>query len=67
MKQTKLKCERRMGRVTIKCPSCHTVQELAIGREDYTIDPKGRVHPDFVCMKADRSCGFMAPIWIVNW
>lgn len=70
-KRGKWKCmARRSGdRVYVRCPDCGEEQELVLGDEDYSVDERGLVHPDFVCMShpGGRYCGCAGPLWIVNW
>ena len=59
------------GDFHVQCPKCGTSQPVSQDPEvggggPYEIDSQGKVFPDFVCMKVDRSCRFMGPIWIVN-
>lgn len=54
-------------RVFVKCPKCGRQQELPICDEWYSVDVKGKVHPEFVCIEESRKCFFQGLVWIVNW
>ena len=67
----KLRARVKSGEFHVHCPKCATLQPVSRdpdvgGGGPYEIDSQGKVLPDFVCMKEDRSCRFSGPIWIVN-
>ena len=66
----KTRCRREGARVCVKCPECGVEQELILSDEDYQVNMKGHVFPDWVCMarpSGHYTCFKYWELRIVNW